>query len=172
MTPCPKAWGIAAFQALTTSEQNLVELAAQADSDEEWMDRLRRASVFSMQLRVLQSKLAPFLGDAGVEKLDRNGLVEMFVRAGVMHSPSLHQRWREAVAGRVSLREREVLKYVVMGLGNEAVAERLRLSPLTVKTHLARVTSRLEPYASMAYVVHPSNRAGITTIALLAGLDK
>jgi len=40
-------------------------------------------------------------------------------------------------------REREVLALVAEGLGNDAIAERLVLSPLTVKTHVNRAMTKL-----------------------------
>ena len=170
-TPCPTPWAADLLQSLTPFEQNIVELAAQSESEKEWGWRLK-TPVFSDQVQLLRVKLTPLMDEAGVGELDRAGLVEMFVRAGVVQTPSLRQRWRETVVRLVSPREREVLKYVAMGLENKAVAGRLGLSPLTVKAHLARVTSRLEPYAPMAYVVHPGNRAGVTTMALRAGLNR
>ncbi|GAA3909544.1 response regulator [Actinoplanes auranticolor] len=45
--------------------------------------------------------------------------------------------------GGLTEREREVLALVAYGLSNEEIAERLYLSPLTVKTHINRAMSKL-----------------------------
>ncbi|GLZ02093.1 response regulator transcription factor [Actinoplanes sp. NBRC 103695] len=45
--------------------------------------------------------------------------------------------------GGLTNREREVLALVSQGMSNEQIAERLYLSPLTVKSHLARTMSKL-----------------------------
>ena len=41
-------------------------------------------------------------------------------------------------------REREMVAFAAHGLGNEEIARRLFLSPLTVKTHLNRAMSKLD----------------------------
>ncbi|AGZ38976.1 response regulator [Actinoplanes friuliensis] len=45
--------------------------------------------------------------------------------------------------GALTEREREVLALVAYGLSNDEIAERLHLSPLTVKTHINRAMSKL-----------------------------
>jgi DNA-binding NarL/FixJ family response regulator len=45
--------------------------------------------------------------------------------------------------GGLTDREREVLALVAYGLSNEEIAERLHLSPLTVKTHINRAMAKL-----------------------------
>ncbi|WP_217181683.1 response regulator transcription factor [Streptomyces sp. AC495_CC817] len=55
---------------------------------------------------------------------------------------------REAPDGSVldliTEREREVLRLVGLGLTNDEIAERLFLSPLTAKTHVSRIMSKLD----------------------------
>ncbi|MDW5594498.1 response regulator transcription factor [Conexibacter stalactiti] len=67
-------------------------------------------------------------------------LIEAFVEQGraVASAVSEGERLRE-----VTPREREVLALVGRGLANDEIADELILSPLTVKTHLARLFSKL-----------------------------
>jgi DNA-binding NarL/FixJ family response regulator len=70
-------------------------------------------------------------------------------------SPSVTKRLLESVAGNLrstpdttplqplTEREREVLTLVGQGLTNEEIGARLYLSPLTAKTHVSRIMSKL-----------------------------
>ncbi|WP_438855211.1 response regulator [Agromyces sp. M3QZ16-3] len=57
-------------------------------------------------------------------------------------------------------REREVLRLVGLGLTNDEIAERLVLSPLTAKTHVSRIMSKL----------HARDRVRLVVIAYESGL--
>lgn len=57
-------------------------------------------------------------------------------------------------------REREVVELVVSGLDNTAIAQRLRLSPFTVKTHANRAMMKVEA----------RDRAQLVTLAVQAGI--
>ncbi|WP_433675915.1 response regulator [Microbacterium gorillae] len=46
--------------------------------------------------------------------------------------------------GQLTLREREVLQLIGHGLSNQQIAERFVISPLTVKTHINRIMSKLD----------------------------
>lgn len=48
-----------------------------------------------------------------------------------------------AVLDELTVREREILQLVGLGLSNREIADRLVLSPLTVKTHVSRVFMKL-----------------------------
>lgn len=51
--------------------------------------------------------------------------------------------WREPSAQKLTEREREVVRHVAQGLRNAEVAKRLRVSEVTVKTHLSNVFQKL-----------------------------
>lgn len=77
-------------------------------------------------------------GDALLAPGPTRRLIEAFVQA----APSSGGRRGELVAG-LTPREREVLALVGRGHSNGEIAERLVVSPLTVKTHVARLFSKL-----------------------------
>lgn len=57
-------------------------------------------------------------------------------------------------------REREVLRLVGLGLTNDEIAERLVVSPLTAKTHVSRIMSKL----------HARDRVRLVVVAYESGL--
>ena len=61
---------------------------------------------------------------------------------------------------RLTAREREVLSLVAEGLSNEEIAGRLYLSPLTTKTHVSRIMTKLDA----------RDRAQLVVIAYESGL--
>ncbi|MBV9819987.1 MAG: response regulator transcription factor [Solirubrobacterales bacterium] len=69
-------------------------------------------------------------------------LIEAFVAGGGGAPPPLAEDVRASLQA-LTPRELEVLSLVGRGLGNAEIAERLVLSPLTVKTHLARLFAKL-----------------------------
>jgi DNA-binding NarL/FixJ family response regulator len=84
-------------------------------------------------------------GDALLAPRLTRRLIEAFVRGapggigdGLPSGPA-----RQAV-DRLTPREREVLALVARGHSNTEIAERLVLSPLTAKTHVARLFAKLE----------------------------
>ncbi|MFI5908142.1 response regulator [Dactylosporangium sp. NPDC051541] len=62
----------------------------------------------------------------------------------------------------LTTREREVLALVGLGLSNDAIGERLHLSPLTVKTHLNRAMTKLDA----------RDRAQLVVFAYQSGLTR
>jgi DNA-binding NarL/FixJ family response regulator len=77
-------------------------------------------------------------GEALLSPAATRGLVSRFLSQPV---PSALPAALEL--GVLTDREREVLALVAYGLSNEEIAERLHLSPLTVKTHINRAMTKL-----------------------------
>lgn len=169
--PCPRPWAVAMAQVLTENEYAIIKMAAEAKTDREFAQWLATAGV-NEQLPVLYQKVKPFLVDTDVEQLDRRGLVELFVRAGAVASPAMYARWRASVRRLVSDREHDVVLWLARGLANREIGKKLDISQLTVKTHMRRVTLRLEPFGALVGVERPRNRAGLAVMTVLAGLDK
>jgi DNA-binding NarL/FixJ family response regulator len=70
------------------------------------------------------------------------------------------QRRTPAELDELTAREREVLTLVALGLGNDAIAARLFVTPATVRTHITRTMGKL----------HAHDRAKLVAIAYESGL--
>ena len=75
--------------------------------------------------------------------------------------PSPGARSRESLAG-LTEREREVLALVAEGLSNDEIAGRLFLSPLTSKTHVSRIMTKLNA-RDRAQLVVMAYESGLVT---------
>ncbi|MEV6313893.1 response regulator transcription factor [Streptomyces sp. NPDC051776] len=71
-----------------------------------------------------------------------------------------HRTESERLVESLTPREREVLCCMVAGLGRKAVAERLYLSPHTVRTHMQNVLGKLGVHSTLAAVAL-ARRAGV-----------
>ncbi|MFJ4842392.1 LuxR C-terminal-related transcriptional regulator [Streptomyces sp. NPDC088746] len=76
-----------------------------------------------------------------------------------------HRTESEQLVESLTPREREVLRCMVAGLGRKAVAERLFLSPHTVRTHMQNVLGKLGVHSTLAAVAL-ARRAGVGPAAL------
>lgn len=71
-----------------------------------------------------------------------------------------HRTESERLVEALTPREHEVLRCMVAGLGRKAVAERLYLSPHTVRTHMQNVLGKLDVHSTLAAVAL-ARRAGV-----------
>jgi DNA-binding NarL/FixJ family response regulator len=78
-----------------------------------------------------------------------------------------HRTESERLVESLTPREREVLRCMVAGLGRKAVAERLFLSPHTVRTHMQNVLGKLGVHSTLAAVAL-ARRAGVGPVELEA----
>lgn len=79
-----------------------------------------------------------------------------------------HRTESEQLVASLTPREREVLRCMVAGLGRKAVAERLYLSPHTVRTHMQNVLGKLGVHSTLAAVAL-ARRAGVGPVDLQTG---
>ncbi|MFE1784046.1 LuxR C-terminal-related transcriptional regulator [Streptomyces sp. NPDC059506] len=74
-----------------------------------------------------------------------------------------HRTESERLVESLTPREQEVLRCMVAGLGRQAVAERLYLSPHTVRTHMQNVLGKLGVHSTLAAVAL-ARRAGVEPV--------
>ncbi|MBU7598498.1 response regulator transcription factor [Streptomyces sp. P38-E01] len=74
-----------------------------------------------------------------------------------------HRTESEQLVAMLTPREHEVLRCMVGGLGRKAVAERLFLSPHTVRTHMQNVLGKLGVHSTLAAVAL-ARRAGVSPV--------
>jgi DNA-binding NarL/FixJ family response regulator len=79
-----------------------------------------------------------------------------------------HRSESELLVESLTPREHEVLRCLVAGLGRKAVAERLYLSPHTVRTHMQNVLGKLGVHSTLAAVAL-ARRAGVGPAELDGG---
>lgn len=99
-------------------------------------------------------------GDALIQPSITRRLVEAFV-ASRPASAGMVARGSAALRS-LTDREREILAQVARGLSNDQIGEELFISPATVKTHVARIMSKLDAH----------DRAQLVVIAYEGGLVK
>ncbi|MFE0703603.1 response regulator [Streptomyces sp. NPDC058872] len=83
-------------------------------------------------------------GEALLSPAATKGLITTFLAQGTgADAAGAGARARTERLAALTAREREVLVLVAGGLSNDEIAERLEVSPLTVKTHVNRTMSKL-----------------------------
>ncbi|MFH8367344.1 response regulator [Streptomyces sp. NPDC018031] len=79
-------------------------------------------------------------GEALLSPAATKGLIARFLAQGGAEPPGEYDAAR---LDALTVREREVLVHVAGGLSNDEIADRLAVSPLTVKTHVNRAMAKL-----------------------------
>ncbi|MEU8523172.1 response regulator transcription factor [Streptomyces sp. NBC_01216] len=94
---------------------------------------------------LLQAIRVAAAGDALLSPAATRGLIATFLAQGGGADPDDDEpgRSRSERLAALTTREREVLVLVAGGLSNDEIAERLRVSPLTVKTHVNRTMAKI-----------------------------
>ena len=82
-------------------------------------------------------------GEALLSPAATKGLIARFLAQGDGAGDGDHDPARSERLDALTVREREVLVQVAGGHSNDEIAERLEVSPLTVKTHVNRAMSKL-----------------------------
>ncbi|MGW6577428.1 response regulator [Streptomyces sp. NPDC054945] len=83
-------------------------------------------------------------GEALLSPAATKGLIATFLAQGGGTGPATADAGSHAQRlAALTVREREVLVHVAAGLSNDGIAERLEVSPLTVKTHVNRAMAKL-----------------------------
>lgn len=95
-------------------------------------------------------------GEALIQPSITRRLIETFV-ASRPHAKSSCDK-----LGDLTERESEILKLVARGMNNDEIAESLVISPATVKTHLARIMSKLDAH-DRAQLVVAAYEGGLVT---------
>ncbi|MFF8956954.1 response regulator [Streptomyces sp. NPDC014894] len=99
-------------------------------------------------------------GDALLSPVATKGLIARFLAQGGRHDEAERAEAYSQRLSALTVREREVLVLVAGGLSNDEIAERLQVSPLTVKTHVNRAMAKLSA----------RDRAQLVVIAYESGL--
>lgn len=97
---------------------------------------------------------------ARVEGLEQLRIALATGERAVWLSKPLAKPRRHAIVRSLSRREIEVLSRVAQGQSNKEIGAAMGLSPLTIKSHLARISKKLGT----------GNRAGLVAAATRAGL--
>ncbi|MEU9008353.1 response regulator transcription factor [Streptomyces sp. NPDC048479] len=82
-------------------------------------------------------------GEALLSPVATKGLIAKFLAQGGTSDDGQESRAHSERLSALTVREREVLVLVAGGHSNDEIAERLEVSPLTVKTHVNRAMAKL-----------------------------
>ncbi|MFF2432043.1 response regulator [Streptomyces mirabilis] len=159
----PEMDGIEATRRITTAGHARVLMLTTFDLDEYVFGALRAgASGFLLKdappLDLLSAVRTVAQGEALLAPRVTKRLIAAYVN-GPAQPP--HRQQRPRLPEAVTTREREVLLLVAEGLTNAEIAERLYIGAGTVKTHVARLLTKLDARDRVQLVIH-AYRSGLT----------
>lgn len=91
-------------------------------------------------------------GDALIQPSVMKRLIETFAASSKVTGNHNSEEYASVLRS-LTDREREILSLVAQGLGNDEIAERLFISPATVKTHIARIMAKTASHDRAQIVV-------------------
>lgn len=100
-------------------------------------------------------------GDALIEPSVMSRLVKAFARSSGGAQAATRAASQEIIDS-LTEREREILINVASGLSNEQIADKLFISPATVKTHLARIMSKTDAHDRAQLVIFAYENGMVT----------
>lgn len=100
-------------------------------------------------------------GDALIEPSVMSRLVKTFARSSGGAQAATRAASQEIIDS-LTEREREILINVASGLSNEQIADKLFISPATVKTHLARIMSKTDAHDRAQLVIFAYENGMVT----------
>jgi DNA-binding NarL/FixJ family response regulator len=101
---------------------------------------------------IVHAVLAVHAGESLLSPVATRALIERFVAVGPSGGVGSGAR-SSAELDQLTDREREVLVLVARGLGNDEIAQRLFISPHTVKTHVKRVMGKFDAHDRAQLVI-------------------
>jgi DNA-binding NarL/FixJ family response regulator len=138
----PEMGGIAATRAIKEEDPERVVLALTvSEADEDIVEMLQAGASGYVLKDVDPASLARCIQDAHAGRLQ---LDDALMRQVIMRLGSTLRRPRRHLAQALTDRETEIVRLVVEGKGNKAIANRLSLTEGTVKSHLRNIYRKLQ----------------------------
>lgn len=101
-------------------------------------------------------------GDALIEPSVMARLMKTFAKGAVGAAINERSPKDQGVLDSLTDREREILTFVASGLSNDEIANKLFISPATVKTHIARIMSKTDSHDRAQLVIFAYENAMVT----------
>jgi DNA-binding NarL/FixJ family response regulator len=138
----PEMGGIAATRAIKEEDPERVVLALTvSEADEDIVEMLQAGASGYVLKDVDPASLARSIQDAHAGRLQ---LDDALMRQVIMRLGSTLRRPRRHLAQALTDRETQIVRLVVEGKGNKAIANRLSLTEGTVKSHLRNIYRKLQ----------------------------
>jgi two-component system, NarL family, response regulator DegU len=138
----PEMGGVAATRAIKEENPDQVVLALTVSDSEEDIVEMVTAGASGYVLKdVDPASLARSIQDAHAGQFQLN---DALTRQVIMRLASTLKKSRRPLAEPLTERETEILRMVVQGMSNKAIAKRLTLGEGTIKSHLRNIYRKLQ----------------------------